>query len=78
MAVVLELFLVLADLPDHLVDHQVDRLIHVLGGLDGFQDISGSPGHMHGELGDLHVLQALVPLGAELHTRLEDMVEMAC
>src|SRR4029077_3543905 len=56
---------------------EVDGFVHVLGRLDRFQDVSGATGDVHGELGDLHILEALVALRAELHACLEDVVEMA-
>src|SRR5439155_6058346 len=75
-AMVLELLLVLANLPVHLVNDEVYGLVHVLGGLDRLQDIAGAAGHMDGVLGELHHLKALVLLGAKLHPGLEDVVEM--
>ena len=73
---VLELLFVLANLPVHLVDHEIDGLVHMLRRLDGLEDVAGATGDVHRELGDLHRLQALVLLCAELHARLQDVVEV--
>src|SRR4029077_9916588 len=75
-AMILELLLVLADLPVHLVDDEIDGLVHVFGRLHGLEDVARATGDMHGELSDLHGLEALVLLGAQLHAGFQDVVEM--